>query len=79
MTILTVETQNDWTKMKIKSAIHIEIELLRKAVRRTQQKLRDFENKQGNLTEIPFMAKWTIWNFSNGKENVKLWINFRSN
>ncbi|MEW6107998.1 MAG: hypothetical protein AB1632_02345 [Nitrospirota bacterium] len=45
MTKLVVETKNDWTKKKIEGAIHIEIDLLRKAVQRTQSKLQEFENK----------------------------------
>ncbi len=47
MTRLIVETDNDWTKKKIKGAIHTEIELLKKAVQRTQSKLHDFDNKYG--------------------------------
>ncbi len=49
MTRLTVETDNDWIKRKIESAIHTEIELLKKAVQRTWDKLQDFENKYGEF------------------------------
>jgi hypothetical protein len=49
MTKLVVETNNDWTKKKIESAIHTEIELLRKAVQKTQGELQDFENRYGKF------------------------------
>jgi len=49
MTKLVVETDDNWTKKKIKGAIHTEAGLLRKAVQRIQSKLRDFENKHGKF------------------------------
>ncbi len=57
MTRLTVETDNDWIKRKIESAIHTEIELLKKAVQRTQEKLRDFENKHGKFDRDSLYGK----------------------
>ena len=47
MTKLTLETDSDWTKKKVKAAIHTETDLLRKAVQRTQAKLQNFVNKYG--------------------------------
>ncbi|HDH11058.1 MAG TPA: hypothetical protein ENG83_02430 [Nitrospirae bacterium] len=49
MTKLTLETDSDWTKKKVRAAIHTETDLLRKAVQRTQAKLQDFKNKYGEL------------------------------
>ena len=57
MTKLTVETDNNWTKKKIRDAIHTEIEMLRKAAQRTQVKLKDFENKHGKFDRNSFYAK----------------------
>ena len=57
MTKLTVETDNNWTKKKIRDAIHTEIELLRKAAQRTQIKLLDFENKYGKFDRNAFYGK----------------------
>ncbi len=57
MTKLTVETDNDWTKKKIEGAIHTEIELLKKAVQRTQLKLYDFENKYGKFDRDSLYGK----------------------
>lgn len=49
MTKLIVETDNEWTKRKITDAIHIEAEILKKAMVRTQDKLKDFETRYGKL------------------------------
>ncbi|MBF0566703.1 MAG: hypothetical protein HQK89_15870 [Nitrospirae bacterium] len=49
MTRLVLETDNDWTKRKIRGAVHTEIELLGKSIRRTQNKVKDFEAKYGKL------------------------------
>ena len=57
MTKLTVETDNDWTKKKIESAIHTEIELLKKAVGRTQAKLQEFENRYGRFDRDSLYGK----------------------
>ncbi len=57
MTKLTVETDNDWTKRKIKDAIHAEIDMLRKAVQRTQTKLQDFENRYGKFNRDSLYGK----------------------
>lgn len=57
MTKLTVETDNKWTKKKIKEAIHTEIEMLRRAAQRTQIKLKDFENKHGKFDRNSFYGK----------------------
>ena len=57
MTKLTVETDNNWTRKKIKEAIHTEIEMLRKAAQRTQVKLKDFENKHGKFDRNSFYGK----------------------
>lgn len=47
MTKLIVESDNNWAKRKIKDAILSETELLRKALNRTEQKVKDFEEKYG--------------------------------
>ncbi len=57
MTKLVVETKNDWTKKKIEGAIHIETDLLRKAVQRTQSKLQEFENKYGKYDRDSLYGK----------------------
>lgn len=57
MTKLVVETNNDWTKKKIEGAIHIETDLLRKAVQRTQSKLQEFENKYGKFDRDSLYGK----------------------
>ena len=49
MTRLTVETDNEWTKKKIKNALNIEIEILKKAVQKCKVKLDQFEKKYGKL------------------------------
>ncbi len=48
MTKLIVETDNNWTKRKIQGVIHTEAEFLKKAIQRTQQKVREFERKYGS-------------------------------
>ena len=57
MTKLTVETDDDWTKRKIKNAIHTEIEMLKRAVQRTLSKLQDFENKYGEFDRGSFYGR----------------------
>jgi hypothetical protein len=49
MTRLILETDNEWTKRKIKDAIQIEAEILKKAISRIQDKLKVFETKYGKL------------------------------
>lgn len=49
MTRLTIETDDNWTREKIKFAINTEMQLLRKTVDKIQNKIRDFENKYGKL------------------------------
>jgi len=49
MTKLILETDNEWTKRKIKDAIQIEAEIFKKAIARIQDKLKDFETKYGKL------------------------------
>lgn len=49
MTRLVVETDDAWTKKKIEGAIHAEIELLMKAVNKTDGKVKDFEAKYGEF------------------------------
>lgn len=57
MTKLTVETDNDWTKKKIKDAIYTEKELFKKAVQRSQNKLQAFEKKYGKLDRKSLYGK----------------------
>jgi hypothetical protein len=49
MAKLIIETDNQWTREKIRSTINTEIGLLKKAVEKTQDRLRDFENRYGKL------------------------------
>lgn len=47
MTKLIVETDNEWTKKKIKDTIHTETEILKKVIDSIQEKLRAFEIQYG--------------------------------
>ena len=49
MTKLVVETDDAWTKKKIEGAIHTEIELMKKAVQKTQNAVKGFEIRYGRL------------------------------
>jgi len=49
MTKLVVETDDAWTKKKIEGAIHTEIELMKKAVQKTQNTVKGFETRFGRL------------------------------
>ncbi len=49
MTKLIIETDNKWTREKIKFAINTEIHLLRKTADKIQNKIKDFENRHGTL------------------------------
>ena len=49
MTKLIVQTDNQWTKKKIKSALETEKKILEKAIERVADKLKDFEGKYGQL------------------------------
>ena len=57
MTKLVLETDSDWTKRKIKGAIHTEIELLRKSIEKTQNKVKDFEARYGKLDRSALYGK----------------------
>jgi len=57
MTRLVVETDDAWTKKKIEIAIHTEIELLRKAIQKTESKVKDFETQYGKLDRISLYGK----------------------
>ena len=48
MTKLIIETDNDWTKGKIKSAIDTEIFLLKKTTEKIYTRINNFEKKYGN-------------------------------
>jgi hypothetical protein len=49
MTKLIVETDNEWTKKKIKDAIHTEADILKQVIDRVQSKLKDFEARYGKF------------------------------
>ncbi len=49
MTKLIIETDDTWTREKIKFAIDTETHMLRKTAEKIQQKIKDFENKHGKL------------------------------
>lgn len=57
MTKLTVETDNEWTKRKIKSVLNVETELLKKAVKRCKAKLDRFEKNYGKLDRDSLYGK----------------------
>lgn len=57
MTKLIIETNDEWTKRKIKDAIHIETELLRKVIQRIQSKLKNFEGNYGKLDRESLYGK----------------------
>jgi hypothetical protein len=57
MTRLVVETDNDWTKRKIRGAIHTEIELLKKAILKTEGKAQAFETRYGKLDRASLYGK----------------------
>ena len=49
MTKLIVETNNEWTKKKITSAIKTETEILKKVIDRIRNKLKNFELRYGKF------------------------------
>lgn len=49
MTKLIIETDDKWTRKKIKLAIDTEIYLLKKTLDKVQEKIEGFENKYGKL------------------------------
>ncbi len=57
MTKLIVETDNEWTKKKVKDAIQREAEILKQAIYGIQKKLKDFETKYGSLDRNSLYGK----------------------
>ena len=57
MTKLTIETDDMWTRGKIKLAIEIEIDVLRKAQDRIKQKITEFEGKYGRMDRDKLYGK----------------------
>ncbi|MBI4378562.1 MAG: hypothetical protein HY578_05630 [Nitrospinae bacterium] len=57
MTKLIIETDDGWTREKIRDVIFTEINLLNKAINRIQSKLKDFENKYGKLDRKSLYGK----------------------
>jgi hypothetical protein len=57
MTRLVVETDDAWTKKKIEGAIHTEVELLRKAIQKTESKVKGFETQYGKHDRISLYGK----------------------
>jgi len=57
MTRLIIETDNTWTKEKIKGAIFTEISILRKTTDKIKDKLKNFEGKYGKLDRISLYGK----------------------
>ena len=49
MTRLIIETDDKWTREKIKLAIDTEIYLLKKTIDKIQEKIKTFESKYGEL------------------------------
>ncbi len=57
MTRLIIETDDNWTREKIKFAINTEAQLLRKTADKIQNKIRDFEKKYGELDREKLYGK----------------------
>jgi len=57
MTKLILETDNDWTKRKIKTVLNTEKELFKRAINKSQVKLNNFENKYGKLDREKLYGK----------------------
>ncbi len=57
MTKLIIETDDNWTKEKIKFAIEAEIHVLRKAAGKIQLKIQNFESKYGKLDREKLYGK----------------------
>lgn len=57
MTKVTIQTKDDWAKKKIASAINTEAKLLKKAITRTQKRIKDFESRYGRLDRQALYGK----------------------
>ncbi len=57
MTRLIIETDDKWTREKIRCAIDTEIYLLKKACDKTQEKIKSFVSKYGELNRDNLYGK----------------------
>lgn len=57
MTRLTIETDDEWTREKIKFAIDTEVHVLRKTLEKIRNKLSAFERKYGKLDRDKLYGK----------------------
>lgn len=57
MTKLILESDNNWTKRKIKTILNAEKNLIKRAIKKSQEKLNDFENRYGLLDREKFYGK----------------------
>jgi len=57
MTRLIIETDDNWTKEKIKFVINTEILLLKKTAEKIRHKIEDFKNKYGKLDREKLYGK----------------------
>lgn len=57
MTKLIIETDDNWTREKIKLAIDTEIYLLKKTLDKVQEKVEGFESKYGELNRVHLYGK----------------------
>lgn len=57
MTKVILQTDNAWTRKKIESAIDSERILLQRALRKTEDKVKAFEQKYGNLDRASLYGK----------------------
>ena len=57
MTRLIIETSNDWTREKVKTAIDSERLLLERAIRRIEARIKTFETQHGELTRESLYGK----------------------
>ncbi|RMF60201.1 MAG: hypothetical protein D6743_15305 [Calditrichaeota bacterium] len=57
MTKVIIQTNDSWARKKITSAVNTEVELLRKAIERTQERVHDFEARYGKLNREALYGK----------------------
>jgi len=58
MTRLIIETDDKWTREKIRFAIDTEIYLLKKTFDKIQEKIKSFESKYGELNRENLYGKY---------------------
>ncbi len=64
MTRLIIETDDKWTREKIRFAIDTEIYLLKKTFDKIQEKIKSFESKYGELNRENFFTPFKYQRFN---------------